>query len=97
VRELEEETGLRAEHWDLLSRVDTTPGFCTERIALYLATGLHQHEAHADADEFLFVKRLPLGEAVRQVMEGELRDAKTALGLLMAWNRLKNPGGPSHK
>ena len=94
VRELEEETGLHAEHWDLLTRMDTTPGFCTERIALYLATGLHQHQAHADPDEFLFVKRLPLEEAVSQVMKGELRDAKTALGLLMAWNSLHHPGGP---
>ncbi|MEG0740709.1 MAG: NUDIX hydrolase [Clostridia bacterium] len=88
VRELEEETGLRAEHMELLSHVVTTPGFCTEKIGLYLATGLSQHEKHLDADEFLGVIRLPLEEAVARVMSGELRDAKTALGLLMAWNKL---------
>ncbi len=88
VRELEEETGLRAGRWELLTRADTTPGFCTERIALYLATELSQHEAHADADEFLLIKRIPLKEAVDQVMAGELRDAKTALGILMAFHRL---------
>ncbi len=89
IRELEEETGLRAEHWEKLSLVDTTPGFCTERIGLYLATGLSQHEAHSDPDEFLHIQRVPLAQAVAQVMAGELRDAKTALGILMAFHRLK--------
>lgn len=83
-RELEEETGLRAEHWQKLSHVVTTPGFCTEKIALYLATGLSRHEAHPDADEFLNLTTMPLSEAVRYVMEGEITDAKTCLGLLMA-------------
>lgn len=89
VRELEEETGLHAEHMDLLANVVTTPGFCTEKIGLYLATGLSQHDKHLDADEFLNVVRMPLSEAVERVMSGELRDAKTALGLLMAQQRLR--------
>lgn len=83
-RELEEETGLRAENWQLLSRIDTTPGFCTERIALYLATGLSQHRTHPDEDEFLNLTKMPLREAVDLCMRGELRDAKTLVGLLMA-------------
>lgn len=83
-RELEEETGLRAEHWTKLSHVVTTPGFCTERIALYLATGLTQHEMHTDDDEFLMLKKISLKEAVELVMSGELFDQKTALGILMA-------------
>ncbi len=88
VRELEEETGLRAAHMELMTHVVTTPGFCTEKIGLYLATGLSQHEDHPDADEFLHVVKLPLREAVDRVMSGEFRDAKTALGLLMAWQKL---------
>ena len=88
VRELEEETGLRAESVELMTNVVTTPGFCTETIGLYLATGLSQHEDHPDSDEFLFVEKLPLKEAVARVMSGEFRDAKTALGLLMAWQKL---------
>lgn len=83
-RELEEETGLRAENWRLLSRIDTTPGFCTERIALYLATGLSQHNTHPDADEFLHITKIPLSEAVALCLKGELRDSKTVIGLLMA-------------
>ena len=88
VRELEEETGLRAEKFELLTDVVTTPGFCTEHIGLYLATGLSQHADHPDQDEFLHVVKMPLKEAVDRVMSGEFRDAKTALGLMMAWYRL---------
>lgn len=86
-RELEEETGLHAENWQLLVDMDTTPGFCDEHIAIYLATGLSQHHMHTDEDEFLNVDRVPLGEAVRRVMAGEIHDSKTIAGLLMVWNR----------
>lgn len=88
IRELKEETGLAAEHMEFLTRVITTPGFCTEQISLYLATGLSQHEDHPDPDEFLQVTKTPLRDAVARAMTGELGDAKTALGLLMAWQRL---------
>ena len=87
-RELEEETGLQAENWQFLTCIDTTPGFCTERISIYLATGLSQHPAHPDADEFLSLCRLPLSEAVEKCMRAELRDSKTVVGLLMAQRAL---------
>ncbi len=87
-RELEEETGLRAANWQLLNHVITTPGFCTERIAIYLATELSQHEVHRDEDEFLRLKKMPLEEAVMGVMNGDFPDAKTSLGLLMAHKAL---------
>lgn len=83
-RELSEETGLTADHWRKLTVLETTPGFCNERIHLYLATGLRQHEAHPDQDEFVDVRRMPLGDAVAKVMDGTFRDGKTALALLMA-------------
>lgn len=84
VRELAEETGLRAERMTPLTSVLTTPGFCTEQIGIYLAEGLSQGETHPDEDEFLDLVRLPLEEAVERVMRGELRDGKTICGLLMA-------------
>ncbi|HIQ72180.1 MAG TPA: NUDIX hydrolase [Candidatus Onthenecus intestinigallinarum] len=83
-RELEEETGLRAQRWQPLTVLLTTPGFSSERIALYLATGLSAAKAHPDEDEFLDVVRMPLGEAIDRVMRGELCDGKSAVGLLMA-------------
>ena len=88
-RELEEETGLNAENWQLLSSVVTTPGFCTEKIAIYLATGLSQHEAHTDPDEFLFLTKVPLSEAVRMVEDGELFDLKTVAGIMLADHALR--------
>ena len=84
VRELEEETGLKAERMTLLTSVLTTPGFCTEKIGIYLAQGLSQGETHPDEDEFLGLVRMPLEEAVSLVMRGEIRDGKTICGLLMA-------------
>ena len=83
-RELEEETGLQAGTWRRLTLIDTTPGFCNEHIAIYLATDLSQHPAHPDADEFLRTTKMPLQEAVAHCMSGEFHDSKTVIGLLMA-------------
>ena len=84
VRELEEETGLRAGRMTLLTSLLTTPGFCTEKIAIYLAQDLTQGQTHPDEDEFLDLVRMPLEEAVAMIMRGEIRDGKTICGLLMA-------------
>jgi len=84
VRELREETGLKAEKMTLLTSVLTTPGFCTEKIGIYLAQGLTQGDMDLDEDEFLGVVRMPLSEAVDMVMRGDIRDGKTICGLLMA-------------
>ena len=83
-RELEEETGLQAEHWQKLTSMYTTPGFCNERITIYLATGLSQHPAHPDEDEFLRIKKIPLDDAIAQCVSGEIQDGKTRVGLLLA-------------
>ena len=88
VRELEEETGLCAENVELLTSAIPTPGYCRELLSIYMATGLSQHEDHLDEDEFLHVVKIPLKEAVARVMSGEFRDAKTIIGILMAWQKL---------
>lgn len=84
VRELEEETGLKAQKMTPLTSMLTTPGFCTEQIGIYLAQGLTQGSTHPDEDEFLDLVRIPLDEAIEQVMRGDIRDSKTICGLLMA-------------
>jgi len=66
----------------------STPGFCDEVIHLYLARGLHTGTAVPDEGEFINTCTIPLHEAVNRVMAGEIQDAKTALGLLMAWHLL---------
>lgn len=92
-RELEEECGLRAEHMQLLTVMVPTPGYCTERLFLYLATGLTPCAAHLDQDEFLAVEAYSLEELVDWVAQGRLGDAKTALGLLLAQRHLAGGAG----
>ncbi|HPJ02792.1 MAG TPA: NUDIX hydrolase [Candidatus Limiplasma sp.] len=83
-RELQEEAGLLAGNMRLLTRMTPTPGYDTEFVDIYLATELSPGTAHLDEDEFLLVERMPLAQAVEHVMRGEMGDAKTAIGLLMA-------------
>lgn len=94
-RELREETGLIAQVWHPLMVMLPTPGYCNERISIFLATDLAQHEAQPDEDEFVRVEWMPLEEAVACVMRGEICDAKTAVGLLMAHQRFGQPCLPS--
>ena len=89
-RELSEETGLEADSWEKLICLETTPGFCTERIHLYLARGLHQGATHPDEDEFVATKREPIGTLVNQIMKGEIRDGKTIVAIMMAAERLRS-------
>ena len=84
IRELREETGLKAERMTLLTSVLTTPGFCTEKIGIYLAEGLTQGDTHPDEDEFLGLTRIALDDAIALAMRGEIRDSKTICGLMMA-------------
>ena len=87
-RELREETGLTAENWVHLTDILTTPGFCDEKISIYLATGLSRGETDFDDDEFLNIIRKPLGELVDMAARGELHDSKTLIGILMTHNYL---------
>jgi len=88
MRELEEETGMTADSWTELVAMDSTPGFCSECIHIFLAQGLHAGVCHPDEDEFVAVKLMPLSEAAEAAMRGEFRDSKTALALLMADRKL---------
>jgi ADP-ribose pyrophosphatase len=83
-RELAEETGDRAMHWQQLAGFYTVPGICDEYLHLFLATGLSQGETNLERDEFIEVVTLPLDEALDMVARGEIRDAKTMIGLLLA-------------
>ena len=93
VRELSEETGFAADELVYLGRCCTSPGFSTEVLHIYLALGLHQHEAHPDAGEYLNVERHPLKELVEQCMRGELEDGKTNIAVLKAARVLEERNG----
>lgn len=83
-RELTEEVGVTADNWRDLGYFWPTVGYCTERIHMYLATGLHPAAMHLDEDEFLEPYRIPLEELVAKSLAGEIRDAKTVIGALKA-------------
>jgi len=80
-RELEEETGRRAECLRHLVTFFTTPGFTDEIIHIYLATGLTPGTQHLEHDEVLEVVEMPLGQAIQRIADGTIRDGKTIIGL----------------
>lgn len=82
VRELKEETGFQAEDFRYLGEVYPSPGYCRERLHIYLATGLRKGEAHLDEGEFLDVEVYPLDRLVEMAMTGGIRDAKTMIAIL---------------
>jgi ADP-ribose pyrophosphatase len=83
-RELREETGCSAEHVEHLFTMYTTPGFTDEQIHLFMATGLTQGETAQEADEFVEMVPMPLSRVLAMIQQGEIQDAKTALGILYA-------------
>jgi ADP-ribose pyrophosphatase len=84
-RELREECGLRGGSWTQLASFWTTPGFCRERMHLFLAEDLEPGEADPDDDEEVDVVRWPAAEVVERI--AELEDAKTIAGLLLYLQR----------
>ncbi|NGQ94666.1 NUDIX hydrolase [Brevibacillus sp. SYP-B805] len=87
-RELEEETGYHAEHFEHLSSFYTSPGFADELLHLYVATGLKAGTTRLDEDEFVEVLALTLEEAHELHRTGKIRDAKTVLALYAWENRV---------
>ena len=79
-RELAEEAELAAEHWKLLHVVYPSPGFLTEKVTIFEATGLSPASGERDDDEEIEVVRLPLAELERALPE--IRDATTVIALL---------------
>ncbi|WP_193048535.1 NUDIX domain-containing protein [Mycolicibacterium baixiangningiae] len=85
-RELQEEAGLSAAQWRVLVDVVSSPGFSDESVRVFLATGITEidrPEAH-DEEADLIVKRVPLSEAVRMVLTGEIVNSIAVAGILAA-------------
>jgi ADP-ribose pyrophosphatase len=85
-RELAEETGLQAGSWRSLGWFYLSPGFCDEKIHLFLARELSPAEPPltTDEEEAVEVIHLPLEEAFRMMDRGDLNDAKTVIALQLA-------------
>ena len=81
-RELLEETGYTATRWQRILKFYASPGFVAETMNLYLARGLRAGTAQPEADELIQQRMVPLPSAIRWVMSGTIRDAKTISGVL---------------
>jgi len=83
-RELEEEMGYRASELRKIGEFNVAPGFCEERLFVYIATGLEACKQNLDDDEEIDVVRMPFAEALARVHSGEIDDAKSIITLLLA-------------
>ncbi|HKU26626.1 MAG TPA: NUDIX hydrolase [Candidatus Sulfotelmatobacter sp.] len=81
-RELIEETGYRATRWRRILKFYASPGFVAETMAVYLATGLQRGIAEPEEDEVIVKRMVPLPSAVKMVLKGTIRDAKTISSVL---------------
>ncbi|MXY12147.1 MAG: NUDIX hydrolase [Acidimicrobiaceae bacterium] len=90
-RELAEEAGLACESLEELGTFFNSPGFCDELSHVFLATGLSEVPREPDGaeEEWMTIERVGLDEAIEMIDQGQIRDAKTIIGLLLAQRRLE--------
>ena len=88
-REVEQEIGWRPGQMQLLADFYSTPGFCGERLYVYLATELTPSQQALDHDEFVEIVYLPLAEAIASALRNEFADSKTIIALLLAEQALR--------
>jgi ADP-ribose pyrophosphatase len=91
VRELEEEIGVRAAHVEKLTEFYVSPGFLTEKMHLFMATGLTEVGQKLEADEILTIERHSFPALFEMIRSGEIEDAKTIVGVMMAGIKFGTP------
>jgi ADP-ribose pyrophosphatase len=87
-RELEEEIGVKAASLEKLTEFFTTPGFCEEKLWLYLATDLTETRQNLEYDEIVEIVPVSFPRAFEMISDGEIEDAKTIIGIMFAASRL---------
>ena len=87
-REIEEELGFRVGRLEKLAEFYSTPGFCAEKLYVYLATELVPTQQKLDHDENVEIVFVTLDEALLMVQSGEIEDAKTIIALMMTKQKL---------
>jgi ADP-ribose pyrophosphatase len=88
IRELEEEVGVIAENIEKIAEFYVSPGFLTEKMFVYLATGLTETSQKLDDDEFVEIERLTFPQAFEMIRNGQIEDAKTIVGVTLAATKL---------
>lgn len=81
-RELEEETGYKAQNWKSLGYIFTSAGYSTEKLYLYLASELQFVGEHPDEGEILKTLELNINDIYKMIETGEINDAKTLCAIL---------------
>lgn len=82
LRELKEETGYSTTNIKKILEFYTTPGFSNEVLHIYLAEDLQEGVATPDEDEYIESVYLSLDEAVKKIIDGEIKDSKTIVAVL---------------
>lgn len=90
-RELEEELGYVAARLEKLTEFFVSPGFCEEKMWVYLATEMTKTQQRLEDDEIVEVVVIPFSQALSMITTGEIDDAKTIIGVMLAAPRV----GPS--
>lgn len=83
-REIREETGMAAEKMEKLGEFFMAPGYSSEYIHIYLATGLYSSPLDKDEDEFIVLEKIPYKDAYAMARQGEFNDGKTLAALFLA-------------
>ena len=109
-RELAEEAGYRARDWRVLADYYSSPGYSTERLRIFLARDLEpvppaeRHFVPQDEEAYLLLDWLPLDQAVRKVLAGELHNGAAALGIMagyaarsQGYDRLRRADAPEEQ
>lgn len=89
-RELKEETGLVAKKWKKLGKVHTSNSVTDEEGYIFVATELIQEEAEPEDTEDLVIKKLPFQQVVKMVINNEITDSISIIGILKLDYLLKN-------
>ena len=88
LRELEEETGFRADDIKNLFYFYTTPGYSSEKLHLFIADGLKHYGQNLDRGEYIEIVEISTEEIIPKIVDGKIKDSKTIIGLLWYLNQI---------
>jgi len=89
MRELREEVGGHGGNFIHLAQIFTSPGFSDEKMDIYLVQNFEEKENNLDDDEFLQVIKIKLEDCLKMIKNGEINDAKSIIGILLARDYLE--------
>jgi ADP-ribose pyrophosphatase len=90
IRELEEEIGVTASNIELITEFYVSPGFLTEKMYVFLATGLTETKQNLEVDELIEIERLTFPQALEMIQNGGIEDAKSIVGITRAASRFNH-------